>query len=306
MKKIILSAFLFLIINLEAISQPYHSLFAKDTTQWNVYELVPDAGWTWAYYSFSDTLIKESIYHKLYREQIYDTNQFFGKNYSWICGYIREDTAVGKYWYLIPGKDTTMEVLLMDMNLTKGDSFLYITDATFASFETVAVDSVYYENDRKVIELDKSYYSDRTNSKVKFINGIGPSSGFFPDNAGESSWGNFGLICKFENGIHVFSTEADFDGNCFYAGGADIKKIRPDKWIDIYPNPATIKITIQLNNMNYQNSYLFLFNVSGSLIINRPINSEKDYLEIPQNGIYFLKVVSGNMILVKKIIVIGN
>jgi len=177
MKKLILSGFLIFTVSLAAISQPYHSLFAKDTTQWNVSQLMTDLVETNLYYSATDSVIGDKHYHTIFHQINGSVNDPIGKNSS-VCGFVREDTVNGKFWFLNSFADTTIEVLLMDLSLDKGDTFVFIHDYRYMWKDSVTVDSVFHENNRKIIALNKTHFDGFGESKIWFIEGIGPNTGF--------------------------------------------------------------------------------------------------------------------------------
>jgi len=257
------------------------------------------------YYSATDSVIGDKHYHTIFHQINGSVNDPIGKNSS-VCGFVREDTVNGKFWFLNSFADTTIEVLLMDLSLDKGDTFVFIHDYRYMWKDSVTVDSVFHENNRKIIALNKTHFDGFGESKIWFIEGIGPNTGFFMAEPYQEPY-FYGMLCKFDNNKHVYSAPSvDILGACFYVGGGGVQINKLEDWINIYPNPASSKINIQLKNLSYQNSQLYLYNSTGSLIFSRPLTSENDYLEISRNGIYFLKVVSGNIILNKKIVVVGN
>jgi hypothetical protein len=121
--------YIFLIQSAILFGQPFESIFS-DSTRWNVYELVPDAGWTNVYYSSSDTTIDELMYHKLYRGYIYSPDQEVISESSFV-GYVHEDTLSGKYWFLKDTESGLMKALFMDFSLEQGDSMAIIWDFRF-------------------------------------------------------------------------------------------------------------------------------------------------------------------------------
>lgn len=205
MKQFIIYVILLLAITPSVHCQKYNSIFSKDTTQWNVFECAPDAGGTFAYYSFSDTIINSKTYHIIYKEMLYSPSQVLG-NYSYIFGYIREDTINGKWWSLGNNNNQYQEVLFMDLNLLKGDYFPFFNQ--YQQPDSALVDTVYYQNGRKVIEINKLHGDCRNIYKTLFIEGIGPTSGF-------EGIGRFSLICKLENNNMSFQHNLMLMGTVF-------------------------------------------------------------------------------------------
>jgi hypothetical protein len=262
--------------------QKYNSIFSKDTTQWNVFECAPDAGGTFAYYSFSDTIINSKIYNIIYKEMLYSPSQVLG-NDSYISGYIREDTINGKWWSLENNNNQYQEVLFMDLNLLKGDYFPFFNQ--YQQPDSALVDTVYYQNGRKVIEINKLHGDCRNIYKTLFIEGIGPTSGF-------EEIGRFSLICKLENNNHVFSTQSDVNGNCFLEGAADIKSVKNEDLITLYPNPANNILTIKSSNCNKQP--IVIYDSQGTQVKKLYLDENEIKLDISNyhSGIYIIRIDS--------------
>jgi hypothetical protein len=285
MKRLLITLCGIIFTILLANSEPYKSLFGKGTTQWNVYEMVPDYGGTVIIGSFSDTLINDKLYHTIYNEPIYQVSETIGP-YAEICGYMREDTVSGKCWILYNNQET----LLMDLSLNKGDNFQMLTDYEFQTIDDILVDSVYYEDGRKIIELDTIHYGLNYSSKVKLIEGIGPSTGLFPFYSAHRFVLSNYILCKFENGKHVYSSEMD-DGNCFYPVDGDVEESMLDNYISIYPNPSSSVIYIKIEEgFNIQDASLTVINITGKIILQKTIHSKLESISIENEGLYLLRI----------------
>lgn len=77
--------------------------------------------------------------------------------------------------------------------------------------------------------------------------------------------------------------------------------------IDIYPNPVSDILKIQLKEEDYYNYHSFIFNVNGQLMMEMPLEGELNLEKMP-DGMYFLKLLNMKTgeSLVKKIMVINN
>lgn len=282
MKQLIIYVIILLAIIPSVHCQKYSSIFSKDTTQWNVFECAADAGGTFAYYSFSDTIIDSKIYNIIYKEMLYSQSQVLG-NYSYISKYIREDTINGKWWSLENNNNQYQEVLIMDLELQKGNYFKFINQNQQP--DSAIVDTIYYQNERKVVEFNKLYGDCRNVYKALFIEGIGPTSGF-------EGIGRFSLICKFENNNHVFSTQSDINGNCFLEGGTDIKNLKNEDLISLYPNPANNILTIKSSNCNKRS--IVIYDFQGKQIEKLYLDETEIKLDISNyhSGIYVIRIDS--------------
>jgi hypothetical protein len=284
-------------------AQNYKSMFSLDTTRWNVFEFLPDDGGTIVYYSFSDTILDSLTYHKIYREYdyIYDWDQPIGQGY--ICGFIREDTINGKYWFLQPIGNEYIEGLFMDLNLNQGDTFINYYNAHYLTDDEFIVDSVYYEGEKKIIEFSITHSGDENNYNIKFIEGVGLSNGFFMI---ENNWAeDFALLCKYNNDTLFYSTPYNINGNCYREGYGDIKSSHLRFVIGVYPNPTNGLINIELCENHYEELYLNVYNSEGALILKESINMTSFQFKISEPGVYFLEITDGIKKYSKKIIVTG-
>jgi hypothetical protein len=292
----------FSVQSLILFGQPYQSIFSTDTTRWNVYECVPDAGGTIVYYSFSDTLINQKLYHKLFRENIYSADQELGLA-PYLCGFVHEDTVVGKYWFLKIDNDEQKEVLFMDLSLSKGDSLAIISDFRFMWTDSVVVDSVYYLNDKKIIAIDKSHYDCYDENKVKFIEGIGSTNGFYMGEWYEQPE-PYTLLCKFENNLKTYSIDKEWFSNCYHEGGAGINDSEFGNSILIYPNPSIGKIFIKTENYNSNFTYT-IFNSIGQIVSKGEFFDSSKELSLTKNGLYFIKISNNDIQTTKKVLIYG-
>jgi hypothetical protein len=292
----------FLLQTLMVFGQPYQSIFSTDTTRWNVYECAPDAGGTIVYYSFSDTLINEKVYHIMYRENIYSASQVLRYDNE-LCGYVHEDTVSGKYWFLKFDNNVQKEALFMDLSLDKGDTMAVISDFRYMRSDSVIVDSVYYINDRKIVAIDKSHYDCYNENKVKFIEEIGSTNGFYMGEWYEQPE-PYTLICKFDNELKTYSIDKEWFVDCYHDGGAGILNNEFGNNISIYPNPSQGKISITIENFSSNLSYT-LFNSFGQIISKDDLLKNTNELDLHEHGLFFIKISDDMYQTTKKIINYG-
>jgi hypothetical protein len=306
MKTKVIIIFILLIAGTSQLSA-YKSIFGNDTTRWHVFEMAADAGGTYDIYTYSDTLIHKLPYHKIY----WDYMGFSGDHshsYPSKGGFIYEDTLIGKYYFTyMDYQGNVYDVLFMDMSLEKGDTFKIVHDFRYYWRDTVEVDTVYYIDNRKIIEFNWVHFSSihggDYNQKLKFIEGIGPSNGFYMS-IRDYSPETFSLLCKFENSEKIYST-ADDDGDCYFVGGGSVEDKVLEKHIIIYPNPATEKVSIEISDFNAERLFCNVYNVLGQMIQSMPIISNITELKIEQRGFYYFVITDGKRAQVQKVIV-GN
>jgi hypothetical protein len=182
-------------------AQNYKSIFSQDTTRWNVYKCKPGAGITMTFYSHSDTVINLKSYHKIYGEFIFSPEQPIGQGN--VCGFVHEDTINGKYWFLKFDDNEYTEGLFMDLSLNKGDTFILISDFRFMWEDSIIVDSVYMDGSKRVIELNTTHSDCFDDIKLRFIEGVGASNGFYMAEVNEQPY-PYSLICKYNDDTLLF------------------------------------------------------------------------------------------------------
>jgi len=283
--------------------QPFRTIFSKDTTLWNVFECEPDAGGTIAYYSFSDTIINSKTYHKIYREFIYNSDQPIGKGD--VCGFVNEDTINGKYWFLKFDNYESKECLFMDLGLNEGDTFLLISDFRFMWEKTVIVDSVYMDNDKRVIEFNKFLTNCIEIPKLKFIEGVGAINGFYMGENYEQPY-VYSLICKYNNDTLFYSGESNINGNCFIEQYGGISQNELNINILVYPNPSSSLVSVEIDDWQKEVLKYEFYNLLGQKIEAGYIKTFKTDFRFQTNGFYYLVISDEYNIKTIKIIINGN
>jgi hypothetical protein len=66
--------------------------------------------------------------------------------------------------------------------------------------------------------------------------------------------------------------------------------------LKVYPNPASDILNISLSNINFKNSNIVVYNVSGMEVSKSTMNGANAQLNIESlsNGVYFVKVSNEN------------
>jgi hypothetical protein len=255
-------------------AQPYETVFGVDTTQWNVFYLIPDYDPTYIYKAYGDTSINYLNYKILYE----------GGGLGKTQGYLREDTLTGKLWFL--SKSGT-ETLIMDLALEKTDTFIF---STFGPNMEFSVDTVFYRSGRKYISFNGS-----SPDSIFFIEGIGPSNFLY------SEWVNFPfyaqLRCMFKDNILIFHNSRFT--NCYDSGTGVISNQLQS--FNIYPNPASEIITFPFDNGI--NLPIEIYNSVGYLIFKEDYinNRQINISEFPP-GLYIVRINIGSNIFIQKFI----
>jgi hypothetical protein len=189
---------------------------------------------------------------------------------------IREEVNSGKLYRYFPS--CGIELLLCDISLNPGDTFQLfpgsaIPEVWWNSYpeagSTLIVDSVTYENGRKVIwfpQINESSFFFNTSEqyvqydvRLKFIEGIGPTFGPF----GFIQWNTEHLLplvlCVEKDGVQDFMLNEHL--GCYQIGvGIEENEIST---IQIYPNPAAGQITIKSETLFSEESFVKIYNSLG-------------------------------------------
>jgi hypothetical protein len=267
--------------------QGYESIFGLDTTKWNITYIIPDAGFTETLNAYTDTLIGEFKYKKLY---INNENQ----------GYLREDTVSGKVWYLSWNEK---EYLVMDMAKQKGDTFALISyyDTTY-----IKIDSVYEIGGRKTLltnyELD-SYYE---NEIFRFIEGVGPTNGFFLASHFWTFPSISYLLCAYKDSELKYQTNL-FYGSC-EINWVGLKSNNDNTGLIVYPNPTSSVVNFEFKYQSAKDYMLSIMDISGSVLISEEFIENVIRIDTRKfkTGLYIYQVFNENVIIKTGKIIINN
>jgi len=285
-----------------AMAQPFQSIFASDSTRWNVFEIIPDAGLNISYFSYSDTLIDEKNYHILYRSEFY-TEALYPVYDLRVCGYIHEDTVSGKYWFLKKIDSEWKEVLFMDLGLEKGDTMPVVEDFRFMNTDSVLVDSVYYEDGRKIIAIDREHFEFEGDARIKYMEGIGASNGFYMAEYYEQA-SEFTLICKFDNGIKTYQNTGEHYNACYVTPGGNIHNTPMKDPFLVYPNPSEGRISIDTEDFLQGNAYTYaIYNMTGGLLLTGRISDSHTELELKNKGLFLIHFFSEDFQTTRRILI---
>lgn len=273
---------LFLVVFFASVSTlkaQYQSIFGINQTSWKYayytcLSCPPEIDSVSVVYN-ADTTINGEIFKKV--QSNYKMQNAFGSSY-----YLREDLASGtvEYWNGVHG-DTTA-YLLMDLNLTVGDTL----KSLFA-----VVDSVYFINGRKYLRTNLV----SNGMAFTMVEGVGTNFGIDFLRFGLSE----GLLCQQKDNVQNYTgTHATFDCN------STITSIRENNSSDdimIYPNPASD--VLYFSDANNYTARIELIDMKGQVV--KQINSPLDAITIQEveSGIYMAKIYSDKGIVVQKLLV---
>jgi hypothetical protein len=202
---------------------------------------------------------------------------------------MREDTANRKIYLL---KDT-IETLLYDFNLIKGDSFYFDAEYipnTYPLKGWKKIDTTYFlstlSGNRKIISVS---------GLGEWIEGVGS---IYKPNYPKAIWIDHGpntftggnLLCFWQNGNQVFRN-MDYS-SCYISTGFD-DKIRQFN-ISIFPNPTASTFTISKNTN--ENMQFHLYNLIGQQVLNTTLRETETKIERNNlaAGTYLFSIVNAS------------
>lgn len=261
-----------LLLPLFCTAQPYQSIFGQESTVWYVaskYLSQPGV----------DKLTGTAI------GRVIQTVEYEG--YTWYeyenfdigdGGYLRENLQTGEiFWKGGLHPDVPVEKKICDFSLQKGDVFttpIYDYD--------IYVDSVYFENGKKIILFNETVGFDSVSHQLKFIEGIGPSTYisnmlFYHGFPGEAT------LCVYKDGAQVYNSGL-LGGRCTFEyngiSGFNVNEIT------IKPNPATEQIWVYgtpVFPMEY-----YIANITGQVVCSGVVENEPINIQNLNPGLYFL------------------
>jgi hypothetical protein len=162
---------------------------------------------------------------------------------------------------------------------------------------------VYFENNRKIIELDLQQSDGYKNFNTKFIEGVGSTNGFYMAENLEIP-GEHALLCKYNNGELVYTTSSNIHGNCYLDGGTPITVRKKDFIIEIFPNPSDGQVNISFPELIPRLNYS-LYNTYGTQCKSGSVLSSNIQLSIDSKGVFFLIFSNDKDFWVNKIVING-
>ena len=248
-------------------AQDYQSFFASDSTRVNVYaEMIDFCHTFYVTIRSTDTV---SINGTQYVQGV--PHGKYGSLYGYMRFYFREEVATGRLYRYFPIYDEE-EVLLCDMSLTVGDTFEYYDGW---EMRQVTVESVSFDNGRKVIHFPDSYYGHY----LVFHEGLFPS--FYPigfiDDFGCDSF----LLCEYKDGEQVFENP---EYNTCYIDETSVQE-QDLQHVSLYPNPAKETVLIE----GAKAAEVQVYNVFGQLVKTVKDSHEINMAGLPQ-GVYLLRI----------------
>lgn len=259
--KTLFATLLFAIIVQTNIYGQYTSVFGTSYTEWNYITLFCDAGIVESFVQNRDTLIENNLY------KVVDD-----------FGLLRESDDNSKLWFR--ALNDTEEILIMDMNLNKGDTF------SFSSLDVI-VDTIFVENNQKIIEFDLMPYHCGYYEKLRFEEGKGVNFGFRFALTGlkDEPWL---LRCHTKDADELNFLESVFGSDC----RRSLVSVYEEKndGLMVYPNPTNKWLYLK-SELNDSGNIEILDHTGFTM---KKLNNFKSEFPLDveswPNGIYFLRI----------------
>jgi hypothetical protein len=277
-----------LLLLLPLLSQAqYRSVFGKKSTSWNVLTEIIDGVRTDSITSTGDSVLNGKTYKVV---KHHGGNEF-------LC-LIREDTSRGRVWVLLKGS----ELLVMDLSLQENDSFPFAGEIKASDDNNLPVTRTFNMNGLKYIAFQPLTTEDST----YFIEGIGPTTGFFYKIDSDLGYYYFGredyLLCSYKDGHRVYtnnSTRAEIHGKC-YVNIVDLKeKNIANEAVHVFPNPGSSIIDFQFRNAGAIITTLLIYDPLGCLT--DKISTNSNSIQISKGnkaaGIYYYCLLRQNQLI---------
>lgn len=302
MKRRFFLMFTLLITSLTTWGQSYESIFGIDSTEWEIPFCNLDQGVIVHQISLEDTLINGLTYKKVGTKYGLTIDYSLYGSISSSNGFLREDTATGKMWFLAVtdqgGSVDTIAYLVADLSLAIGDTF--VVHHPYAMDSTIVVDTVYYQAGRKYVQFN---YTDpsgaqASSAQLTFIEGIGTNWGW--------NYMHNGLnLCRCLHSSTKDGTQVYYNSACVVIGSVTSTASNLIE-VAIYPQPVTKTSTFEFENSEGRFYELNLYDLTGKMVATyQTTNSSIQLSSALYTGICFYelrlehrKVAAGKLVFV--------
>lgn len=270
------------------------------------------------YAPVGDTIIQNKNYTKLYGST---GNAFKLDSAQYVGAYLNESNRV----FFIDKGDLDPRVLY-DFNVPIG----WVLTTVFNCGDTskvgcrysqlTSIDTVMYDDHIKRRRYVFDWVSKRFDGTYDtlrirghyWIEGIGSTFGFFPDQMGTlfypvTPYIVKDLLCFQQNDTLMYTHPRLYKGECYVDMLVDVKDTEHPPVLNIYPNPVVDQLFIQHDlNASKSTASILLMDVMGRVVLKRPLDAPLIELDVStiSPGIYFVQILSkeGRVRVCKKII----
>ncbi len=273
----------------------------------------PDCDAQFRYTTYGDSLVfgdSSSSYNGHVRTWVFNNSS---TSSDWRPSYVLQPSDSGVveaclyiYDSIANCRDTQCMVIYKD-SMCRAQYYATIDSTTSYSINLVN-SSIGIDNETKYLWIfDRWNYSDEKNPtyQVNHFGKIPVKLYIFTEHCSSHFYDSVGM---------------DSSGNLLKAQGYTIKVVDEEQTasiqtksskfnsINCYPNPTKGKLTIEYYTLQSGNGHLQVFNAQGQLLINKSIDSfsglNEEIINIAefQQGMYFIKLVSGNQVGVMRVL----
>lgn len=295
---------IFCLLSIWGYSQQYKSILENGNAKWSYFITGCDFADSYELISTKDTIINQLHYKKIYSYsdfQPIDTNITVNEQWQFHKPqslqndlqsaniHIRESADLSKVYLLDTEKNE--EYLISDISLQKGDTFYIPKNADFGreyvSMPFDIVDSVYYKNGLKVVQLSNIMFNlGGLKDRLKFIEGIGPNAGLYTCML--NGWCHDIMLNCFTNDLLFYKNELLSFWDCGRGFVNGLVKMDLDTF-DVKKLEDRITLTFE----NDAKRDFTLYNLTGNKILHASSKFDTQF-EIPIKtliaGIYFLRI----------------
>jgi hypothetical protein len=279
--------------------KPHYTPFMLENSRWIVVysdggcEIQYGATWTTItsvyYWTTTDTLVNGLSYKNIYTA----SSSLFrfcnggeagggspGWNNCYLYGYIRQDTASEKVYFL--SVDSSNETLLYNFNLTIGDtvySIPYQTSTIVTSIDSFVSNGSAYR---------MFNFNNSPSGMFSWIEGFGCTLGLFDQYVDMNFESGNDLLCFSSGNLGVYP--ANSTGLCGYTA-VGFPEIKPAPSFSLHPNPAGNYVIVETNEAAFGQT-LQLTDATGRELYKSQVLNHKSQIETSglTGGIYFVKV----------------
>jgi hypothetical protein len=222
-------------------------------------------------------------------------------------GFIREDTIERKVFIIPNSVRDSVEIIYFDFSLEENDSIL-LYSLNYDSLGIFTVDSVRHistlTGNRKAVYLRNEDW-DSFSWKPVWVEGIGTLGDMenreTSPGLGSKSGGNGELSCFFKDGVKIYQSEYSQSIDTCLEFYSLVETIKTGTTINIFPNPASSEITIELRDDSPFSIYFY--DLYGRLLF-KTNDKKKIELNCLTNGTYILRVKINNEFYTKKLMIL--
>jgi hypothetical protein len=271
----------------------YHP-FPETNAVWNTNYYFYCFGWGFEddYYSYTignDTIIASTTYHTFNVPLWFNSGVSHCTGQAGYKGAFRHDASLRQVFIIPPGD--SIEQLLYDFDLQLGDTCkgYLMRYCPGLNYIVDNIDSVLIDN-----QFRKRWHFPQYLMDMYIIEGIGSSEGLleWPCTTIATDGPQYKLTCFQQNGILLYQDSSFTNGNCNVI--INVNELSVNNSISI-TNSESGQLKLVINDPQFVNSYIFIYNSSGRLLFSKNIINGENVVLSDGNysaGIYYYKIIN--------------